>query len=185
MGVIYKCRICGLQFDKDKTEYTKDPQHQRRYVHTLCLEAEDAKSRGEEVTVRILNPPLKAPEKSDTRILTDYINVIFNQNVNWPYVMSVVKKLKENYGYDELGIKDTLMYLHEIKHRAIEKESIINIVPYYYMEAQKYYTSIKEVREQNQDKNFIQTEKVIIIKPPKMRGKFNKLIDLEEFIDAE
>lgn len=123
MGVV-TCGGCGLRFDRvaEKGEFIKS-----KWYHKGCAEI-----------------------KRDKMELDAYICKLFNLKAPGPLNNSLVKKYKEQMGYNYKGIRNALKYFYEIKKNTVNKaEERVGIVPYIYTEAQEYFRTMEEIARRN------------------------------------
>lgn len=86
------------------------------------------------------------------------------------YVLT--EKYIEQYNFTYQKMYQTLTYLHNI----LEKEftdDIVGLIPYYYDKAEKHYHAVKQVEENNKDKdiNGMYKSKIIYIDPKRKKCK--------------
>lgn len=136
MAHIVICPYCKLKFDTDKEPYVKP--NSQRYAHVACHQAH-IKQQSQEEKIR-----------TD---LIEYIKKLFNLSVVPPKVWKQLKTFTEQYNYTYQGILNTLIYAFEVKHNDVSKAcGGIGIVPYCYIDAQKYFNSIEQSNAKNEQK---------------------------------
>lgn len=111
--------------------------------------------------------------------LTDRIKELYEQRgeePNYRMIMSQVKNMREEYGYNYGSILYTLNYMIN-KGVNIFKEnvngSIMNLVPFYYDEAKRYCEELQKFKHQIQDFKFTQNEKTVRASKHTFHRKFN------------
>lgn len=118
MGVV-TCGGCGLKFDRsaEDSEYIKS-----KWYHRGC-----------------------AITKHEKMVLDEYICKLFGLKTAGPMNNILIKKFKEQMGYNYDGMLKALKYFYEVKKRSPNKsEERVGIIPYVYQEAQEYYQRIEE-----------------------------------------
>lgn len=112
---IVTCGGCGLKIDRSidvGAEYIKS-----KWYHSYC-----------------------ASIKKEKMLLDEYICKIFELKATGPTNNSLIKKYKEQYGYNYDGMLKALKYFYEVqKHSPNKSEERVGIIPYVYDEAQEYF----------------------------------------------
>lgn len=164
-----KCLYCKEVFDCDKIPFEKP--NSTRYAHKTCAD----KVRAE-----------KTELEKDRENLLNYLKSLFGENFITPRVLKQIKEFIEEYHYTYSGIHKALTYFYEIKGNSTSKANGgIGIVPHVYEHAFRYYYSLWEAKQRNQDKeieDFVPKTKEIIIPIP--QPKIRKRI-LFSFLDEE
>ena len=164
-----KCIYCNKIFDRDKCPYVQVSN--RRYAHKECSIAEMNK--------------LSQQEK-DKEALSNYIMKLFDTSYVDPRIQKQIKQYIEEYNYTYSGIHKALIYHFEIKKGSIDKANGgIGIVPYVYQSAYRYYYSLWETQQKNQNitiNDYIPEVKEITIPIPQRKIKKRKLFT---FLDEE
>lgn len=178
------CRFCKKEinkttaFKKNETDrnYYCNEQHWQASQDKIKYKPNRMKSNGEE------NP---------RRLLLDYIQSIYVLNgidkhdINWKLITSVLKNMmEENSDLTYGGIQYTLWYCKEIKELNLfgdKSNTVLWAVPFYYMEAQKYYNETEEIENKIADWDF-DKEKPIIVKQNKKEIKHFKKINIDNLI---
>lgn len=138
MGVV-TCAGCNLKFDRvsEKAEFIKG-----RWYHEGC-----------------------AVTKNEKIALDELICKIFGLKVPGPMNNSLIKKYKDQYGYNYLGMKRALEYFYIIKKRSSSKsEERVGIIPYIYQEAQDYFEAIERRTEKIGNRAIEKQHKEILVK---------------------
>ena len=163
------CPYCKIKFDTDKEPFVKP--NSQRYAHVLCHENFLAKQNEED----------KSKEN-----LIKYIRNLFGIQVIPPKVWKQLKTYTEQYHYTYVGILNALIYAFEVKHNDISKAcGGIGIVPYCYLDAQKYFESIEQSNTRNEQKmretdSGVQIIEVYIPVPVRKPARRRKFKFLEE-----
>lgn len=165
---IVKCAVCGQSFDTNAIQATK--YSARRYAHQSCFPS------GELV-------PMETPEEDGVKELKEYIDKLFNGNVNWALINKQIKNYKTEMNYSYSGMLKSLIYAYEIKKNDITKAKGVGIIPYTYKDAFNYYYSLWEANQKNENKTIEPpVDKVIKILIPERQTKERKLFT---FLDEE
>lgn len=117
----------------------------------------------------------------------EYIKKLFNIKTLTPLIKMQLKKyLSEEYKYSYSGILKSLIYFFEIKGNSIDKANGgIGIVPYVYDQAFRYYYSLWEAQQINNDKDIeVYIPKVKVVRIPRPKPK-NKKRNLFSFLDED
>lgn len=119
-----KCVICKNEIQRGKRY--KSPTHKSIY---FCSE-------------ECYNKYLVSKNKLSSSLdkLKSYINYLWDEQVNWPYVMRQIKNLKEEYGVDDKDIRLMLKY-------AIEYEGVKVNPEYGLLQFIQYLQPAKEFAE--------------------------------------
>ena len=172
MAHMVKCKVCGQQFDRDKTACVLVSA--RRYAHKRCAEKEG-------LTGEAVEPPQKDP---DLTALENYIMKMFGEDYVNVRVRKQIKEYQEQYNYTYSGMLKTLIYFYEIKGNSIEKANGgIGIIPYVYKDACQYYYALYLAKMANEEKNIEDYKpklRVIEIFTPTIVPKKIRLFDLGE-----
>lgn len=166
---IVKCAICGKSFDASTVPFVK--VNSKRYAHQSCqVERETQLSQMEK----------------DKKALEDYIMKLLNISYIDARIHKQIKQYIEENNYTYSGIHKSLTYFYEIKGNPIEKANGgIGIVPYIYQQAYRYYYSLWEAQQKNENKvmqEYIPVVKEIVIPIPERKIKKRKLF---AFLDEE
>lgn len=169
-----KCVICNEQFDRDK--YKAVLVKGRRYAHASCVgELSEEEYRQEQ----------------SYKELEDYLKQLFQLDKMSGTLSLQIKKLMQDHpDYTYSGIKSTLYYFYEIKKNDINKNRekyglSIQIVPWIYEDAKKYFYEQWTLSQKNSEKNieeYIPKVRNITIKQPKRTPRKRKRFS---FLDEE
>lgn len=115
-----------------------------------------------------LKDGLTDEEYKEKKAFYDYIKEITGEDKLSAKVYALSEKYIERYGFTWTGMKDTLVYLNEIKEETLTGD-VVGIIVYRYEEAQEFFEDVKRVEERNKDVDIskLYTERVIKVKPPK------------------
>lgn len=155
MAHLVKCKICGIQFDRDKISCV---QIGKRYAHIECAEKQESEKTQEQ-------KDLEALESYILQLLKiDFIDARIRRSINDYHT-------KNNYSYS--GILRSLIYHYEVKGNSVSKANGgIGIVPFVYRDAYNYYYNLFLAQQQNTGKNiesYIPDEIEIKIFSPKRK----------------
>lgn len=145
-----KCRFCKKEIDKSTAysvelgRYYCNEEHKQLQENKIKYKAPKTDKNG---------------EPNDRRLLTDYIQKIFvdegwdKHDINWTLITAQIKNIqKENPKLNCNWIRYCLWYLIEIKHQNLFNDefngSILNLVPFTYIEALNYYKETKRIKEE-------------------------------------
>lgn len=167
-----KCAVCGKEFDREKVKCVKHGK--RRYAHYNCFpEGEIA-----------FDPPPQPEDTDEYRKLTDYIQELFGDSVNWAMVGTQIKKLIQEQKYSYNGIQKSLHWFYKIQKNPINKEEFkrkgLALIPYIYNQAYEYYFKLYEIQNKNSACNVLQTWETINIQSPRAEVKRKRLFNLDE-----
>ena len=197
-----KCLVCGKIINKE--EETDCIPVKNRLAHPDCFnyamktiksdkdeqlekqkKRRDTKNKIEgkkSTSVRTPKAELKDgisdEEYKEKRNYYDYLRYLLNTDKLTAKIYAVSDRDKERYGWTWVGMKDTLVYLNEIKETNFTGD-IVGLLPFAYEEAQRFYEEVKRVEENNKDINInkLYSERIVRIKPPKRKIK---QIDIRE-----
>lgn len=95
-------------------------------------------------------------DNNPRRKLTDYIQELYVKNgykkeyINWALISKQIKNIEKDLNINDNWIRYCLWYLVEIKEQSLFDEkydgSILNLVPYSYVEARKYWEDIQRIK---------------------------------------
>ena len=118
--------------------------------------------------------------KSPRVRLTDYIKALYDDmgydyQGKFPMMGRQLKKYKDDYGIDDKWAYFILKYMVEIKQLNLFNEyyngSILNLLPYYYDEAKKYYQMAHDIKEYANNIDINDIEQVIKVNNKNVRTK--------------
>lgn len=147
------CGGCGLKFDRvaEEGEFIKG-----RWYHKGCAEI-----------------------KRDKMSLDEYICKLFNLKTPGPMNNTLIKKYREQKGFNYKGMKNALQYFYEVKkHSTSKSEERVGIIPFIYVEAEEYFSNLEKRRSKN--KATLEEEKVEIKINLKSAQQTEKTQDIDE-----
>lgn len=160
------CLKCGIKFDRDKIQAVKIGG--RRYGHAECYPD----------NTDLVPLEVKPVEDKDRKELTDYISKLYGDKANWPLINKQIAKYKKENNYTYSGMRKALEYFYEVNHNKTEESNGgVGIILFVYDQAYQYYYNIWLAQQATENKTLFTQIKEFIIKPPKMRGSKNKLLD--------
>lgn len=169
MAHIVTCTFCKKKFDRDRLPFVQ--LSTRKFAHRQCFLVEDEKQKKIE---------------QDKTELENYILKLFNTDCIDGKIRKQIKQFIEDYHYSYSGIHKALIYHFEVKKGSIDKANNgIGIVPYVYQEAYRYYYTLWEAQQKNENKDvkdYIPMVKEIVIPIPQRKLRKRKLFT---FLDEE
>ena len=175
-----KCRYCGKQLDKDTAYKVGKASY---YCNEDCYNKVMAKRNKAKAKYEL-------KENSDRLEYTDYIQRIYLENgydkseINWTLLMSQTKNiLQEHEVWSYITLHYILYYMYEVLELNLFSEesngSILSLLPFYGLEAEKYFNQTKEIEKSINEFDF--TDNEIVIKKS-CGGKKKKYIDIGSLI---
>lgn len=175
-----KCRYCDKQLDKDTAYKVGKASY---YCNEECYNKVMAKRNKAKAKYEL-------KENSDRLEYTDYIQRIYLENgydkseINWTLLMSQTKNiLQEHEVWSYITLHYILYYMYEVLELNLFSEesngSILSLLPFYGLEAEKYFNQTKEIEKSINEFDF--TDNEIVIKKS-CGGKKKKYIDIGSLI---
>lgn len=141
-----KCKNCGAEIDSSVAYKIGRSSY---YCDELCYRDKQSKQKANK-------DKYKPKDGTDRKYYTDYIQSIYLDNgydkteINWTLLMSQTKNiLSDNPRWTYSTLQYILYYMYEILELNLFKQdisgSILNLIPYYGLEAEKYYNQTVEV----------------------------------------
>lgn len=172
-----KCRCCGKEIDKETAYKVGKASY---YCNEECYNKVMAKRNKAKAKY-------EPSESSDRRVYTDYILKIYLDNgydkseVPWTLLMSQTKNiLQEHEVWSYLTLQYILYYMYEVLELNLFSEesngSILSLLPFYGIEAEKYYNQCAEINKQVDEFEF-NDNKIVVKKSSKAKSKY-KMIDI-------
>ncbi len=173
-----KCRCCKKQINKDSAYKVGKATY---YCNEECYNKIMAKRNKAKAKYEPIDP-------SDRRVYTDYIVKIYTDNgydkseIPWQLIGAQTKNiLQEHETWSYSTLQYILYYMYEIIQLNLFSEesngSILSLLPFYSIEAEKYFNQTQEIEESI--KNFDFNDNEIVIKKSCCDRK-KKYIDLGE-----
>ena len=123
-----KCPICETYNYKEETVY-----HQKRYYCKICYEN-------------------KTKDSNDYKELINYICNIYEIDAPTGFMLSQIKKFKDQFNYTYKGIELTLDYFYNIKtNNTPDMEMGLGVVPYIYEEAKQFFIEKRNIKNNIQN----------------------------------
>lgn len=174
-----KCRYCKKQIDDKDNAYKVGKASY--YCNEECYNNAMTKRNKAKDKYEPIDP-------SDRRVYTDYIVKIYTDNgydkseINWTLLMSQTKNiLQEHEVWSYSTLQYILYYMYEVLGLNLFSEesngSILSLLPFYGIEAEKFFNQTQEIEESI--KNFDFNDNEIVIKKSCCDRK-KKYIDLGE-----
>lgn len=159
-----KCKFCKTEIDKS---IAYNPKPKIYYCNQECCTKQENKSKYKPSKTKSNGEP------NDRRLLTDYIQELYinegwdKYSINWSLICKQIQNIqKDNPKLTYNWIRYVLWYLVEIKQQNLFGEfdgSILNLVPFTYIEAYNYWKQTKETKTAIQ--NFeLNDNKCIVVK---------------------
>ena len=115
------------------------------------------------------------PKHPNRKKLTDWIQDYYirfgwdKNNINWNMITAQIKNMEDkDPNMTDMGILYTLWFMSEVKGVLMlencENGSILNLVPFYYSQAQQYYLTNKKLKEIYENYDFTKSEEVVVRK---------------------
>ena len=172
-----KCRFCKKEIDKNTAYSVELGRYYCSKEHKIL---QDNKTKYKAPKTNIDGEP------NERRMLTDYIQEQFvNQgwdkhDINWTLMTAQIKNMqKENPKLTYNWIRYCLWYLIEIKQQNLFNEefngSILNLVPFVFLEAYNYNKETRVIKEKIQDYKEDTERKVVIRTKAEKRKSWEEL----------
>lgn len=175
-----KCVICGenISSDEETVPFKSRTAHLKCFnVHIKAI-GEGKKERLKEVSKerkqtkkkpkveKEIKGPVTEQEHQYKQDYYEYLRKLIGEEDIPTKIYAITEKIKDQYDYTFVGMKQTLVYLNEIMGKELVGD-IVGIIPFYYEEANKYYDDLIKIEEANKDidSSGFYKERVIVIKP--------------------
>jgi len=181
------CVLCGQPINNNNDSVP----YKGRYAHSACFrvavkavhvnKTEKLEEKAEEkVTKKRGRPSKPKAELKDSvteeqyiqkKLYYDYLRKFIGDKLP-AKVYAVTERYIQQYDFTYQKMYQTLTYLHNI----LEKEftdDIVGLIPYYYDKADKHYCAVKQVEENNKNKDIdgMYKNKIIYIDPKRKKCK--------------
>ena len=183
---VKKCYFCEQPIGKDD----KTVPFKNRTAHESCFNVhmkavqttkkdeleqklEEKKQTKRKAKPKVeLKDPMSEEEYQDKKEFYEYIRKLIDSEDIPVKIYAVVSKYIDQYGFDFASMKQTLVYLHDIKEKPLTGD-IVGIIPFYYDEAKSFYKEVDRIEKENQniDSQQMYKQKTIYIKPKKREIK--------------
>ena len=181
------CLLCGktIEDNNDSVPY------KGRYVHSGCFrvaikavhtnktekleekaEQKEKKKRGRPAKPKTeLKDSVSEEEYIQKKLYYDYLRKWIGEKLP-AKVYVVTDRYVQQYNFTYQKMYQTLIYIHNILEKEFT-EDIVGLIPYYYDKADKHYRSVKQVEENNKDKDIKEMYKnrTVYIDPKKKKRK--------------
>lgn len=184
-----KCVICGKIINKGEDAIP----YKSRYAHSNCFNIETtvlmkekekklnknkATSKGK-VTGEanlIAKDGLDEETYKQKKQMFNYLSGKLNRDLETKDYAIISNQIKQ-YKFTYQNILYTMQYLYEILHKGDEDNNVIGLIPYYYDEAVKYYTTVYKTQDINNKKQLgnMYHNKVVRINP---KRRYKPSIDI-------
>ena len=192
-----KCVICGQPIKKE--EENNCVPYKGRLAHKPCFNSaikiiktnkdEQIQKKQESKKSNVKNHKpipkvelkdgLSDEEYSEKQSFYDYLKMLMGVETLSAKIYIVSEKYLSRFAeWTWKGMKDTLVYLHEVKETDLTGD-IVGIIPYAYDDAQNYYEELQRLEEVNKnvDVNKLYSERIVRIKIPERHIKQLKFDD--------
>ena len=157
-----KCRCCGKEIDKETAYKVGKASY---YCNEQCYSVTMAKRNKNKVKY-------EPQESTDRRDYTDYIQKIYLDNgydkseIPWALIGAQTKNiLSEHEIWSYATLQYILYYMYEVLELNLFTEesngSILSLLPFYGIEAEKYFNQTKEIEKSIDEFDFNDNEIVI------------------------
>ena len=157
-----KCRCCGKEIDKETAYKVGKASY---YCNEQCYSVTMAKRNKNKVKY-------EPQESTDRRDYTDYIQKIYLDNgydkseIPWALIGAQTKNiLSEHEIWSYATLQYILYYMYEVLELNLFSEesngSILSLLPFYGIEAEKYFNQTKEIEKSIDEFDFNDNEIVI------------------------
>jgi YHS domain-containing protein len=175
-----KCRNCGKEIDKETAYKVGKVSY---YCNEQCYQQTVQKRNKQK-------DKYESQIETERRSLTDYIQSIYLQQgydrseIPWQLLMSQTKNiLSEHLNWSYTSIQYILYYMYEVLELNLFAEesngSILSLLPFYGIEAEKYYNQTEKISQAVDDFEFDDSKVVV----KKINRKVNhKMIDIGKLI---
>lgn len=165
-----KCYYCGERFDTEQEPAVKI--NSRRYAHKKCVENQEQNLTQEQI---------------DKIAFEEYVMKLFDIEFIEPQMQIQIKRFIEQNHFTYSGMHKALIYFFEVKGNPVNKmEKTLGIIPYVYQDAYRYYFSLWQAQQRNQEfkiKQYIPKVKEIVIPIPQLQPYKEK--EFFSFLDEE
>lgn len=185
-----KCALCNEIIKDDEYESNCMP-YKKRYVHITCFNASvkavavdkkeklekkkeeiEGNKKGKKKQIRTPKAELKDgmsdEEYKEKREYYDYLKQILNTDKLSAKTYTLSDKYIHQFEWTWRGMRDALVYLHEIKEKEIT-EDIVGYLPYIYDDSLRFFEEVKRVEENNKEaplSDMYKTKRIVYRKRP-------------------
>lgn len=119
---------------------------------------------------------LSEEEYQAKTLLYSYLKELLMEDTLSAKIYAILNDFIKRYEFTYQGMYTTLVYLYEYKNKEVSGD-VIGIIPYYYSEAENFFSSVVELNKQNENKDINQMYKQKVYQM-NIKTKKNKLIDI-------
>ena len=154
------CKICGAEISRGKA-YKGDRFKQERFCSEACYQVRCSNAqRAPKGQTKSEFKPIKAP--SDRRKVTDLIQSIYGDDVNWAFIGTQLKNIMHDYQLEYNDVYYILKYSIYYEQVVVDKEfGLYQIFPKYIEPTARFRDKLAEAKEKAQD--------MVDIKPIKVK----------------
>ena len=110
--------------------------------------------------------PKQAPKDRHLVKLKDYINMLWDEQVNWPLIMKQIKSMKEEYNLDSKGLYLVLKYATVYEDYVVDRSFGLGQFVKFIEPAQRFAEQIQRSKELAEE---MPEEEIVYVKPHKQR----------------
>ena len=158
------CKICGAEIPRGKA-YKGDRFKQERFCSEACYQVRCSNAqRTPKGQTKSEFKPIKAP--SDRRKVTDLIQSIYGDDVNWAFIGTQLKNIMHDYQLEYNDVYYILKYSIYYEQLVVDKEfGLYQIFPKYIEPTARFRDKLAEAKEKAQDMVDIEPIKVKKYRP--------------------
>lgn len=149
------CVVCGKEIPRGK-RYKGEHYQTTSFCSEECYD--------EFIQAKQSHPKSQSKDKYLV-VLKDYINSLWNEQVNWPWMMRQIKSMKEKYGLDSQELYLVLKYAVVYEDYVVDTSYGLGQFIRFIQPAFDFAEVIK--RNKELAKNYSGEEQVIVVKPHK------------------
>lgn len=154
-----KCRFCKTQIEKETAIAVPEGKRNKYYCNNECKVNDENKSKAKQVKKQ----QTAEQEVSHWKQLMDYITSLYGNKINYPFLCTQIKNMKNEFGMKDSGILLTLKYMYEIRELTFDDDKGLGLIPYYYQDAKNFYIRKFKIEEMVKNTEF-KEEPIIITK---------------------
>lgn len=141
------CRFCKNKIEK---EHAYNPSSRVYYCSEECYNKYEEEHKPKEKV------------KSDFVKLTDYVQELYGNDCNFPWIMKQIKHYKDENGFKDSGILLSLKYYVEVEGNNFNRDfGLGQVLPKYYEIAKRHYVKTIEVKKQVEAMDFDDDVKIV------------------------
>ena len=138
-----KCRFCKAQIDKETAIAVSEGKRNKYYCNEECETNDENKNKRK----KIQKQTTIEKEASHWKQLMDYITNLYGNKINYPFLCTQIKNMKNEFNMKDSGILLTLQYMYEVRELTFDDDKGLGLVPYYYQDAKEFYIKKFKIAE--------------------------------------